>query len=200
MDTCAAEFESFTPYLYSTYESECEAAPTRRKKVAVLGSGPNRIGQGIEFDYCCCHASFALREIGYETIMVNCNPETVSTDYDTSDRLYFEPLTFEDVMEIMAVEKPDGVIVQYGGQTPLNLALKLQAAGVPILGTSPESIDLAEDRERFGRLLRDLGIPQPRNGTARSPEEACCGCRRDWLSRPGAAILCPRRSRHVDRL
>jgi carbamoyl-phosphate synthase large subunit len=173
VDTCAAEFESFTPYLYSTYESECEAAPTQRKKVAVLGSGPNRIGQGIEFDYCCCHASFALREIGYETIMINCNPETVSTDYDTSDRLYFEPLTFEDVMEIMAVEKPDGVIVQYGGQTPLNLALKLQAAGVPILGTSPECIDLAEDRERFGRLLRDLGIPQPRNGTARSPEEAC---------------------------
>jgi carbamoyl-phosphate synthase large subunit len=173
VDTCAAEFESFTPYLYSTYESECEAAPTRRKKVAVLGSGPNRIGQGIEFDYCCCHASFALREIGYETIMVNCNPETVSTDYDTSDRLYFEPLTFEDVMEIMAVEKPDGVIVQYGGQTPLNLALKLQAAGVPILGTSPESIDLAENRERFGRLLGVLGIPQPRNGTARSPMEAC---------------------------
>jgi carbamoyl-phosphate synthase large subunit len=173
VDTCAAEFESFTPYLYSTYESECEAAPTQRKKVAVLGSGPNRIGQGIEFDYCCCHASFALREIGYETIMINCNPETVSTDYDTSDRLYFEPLTFEDVMEIMAVEKPDGVIVQYGGQTPLNLALKLQAAGVRILGTSPDCIDLAEDRERFGRLLRDLGIPQPRNGTARSPEEAC---------------------------
>ncbi|MBP1595444.1 MAG: carbamoyl-phosphate synthase large subunit [Acidobacteria bacterium] len=173
VDTCAAEFESFTPYLYSTYEGECEAAPTGRRKVVVLGSGPNRIGQGIEFDYCCCHASFALREIGYETIMVNCNPETVSTDYDTSDRLYFEPLTFEDVMEIMAVEKPAGVIVQYGGQTPLNLALKLQAAGVPILGTSPESIDLAEDREQFGRLLAGLGIPQPRNGTARSPEEAC---------------------------
>jgi len=173
VDTCAAEFESYTPYLYSTYESECEAAPTRRKKVAILGSGPNRIGQGIEFDYCCCHASFALHEIGYETIMVNCNPETVSTDYDTSDRLYFEPLTFEDVMEIMAVEKPDGVIVQFGGQTPLDLALKLQAADVPILGTSPESIDLAEDRERFGRLLGELGIPQPRNGTARSPAEAC---------------------------
>jgi carbamoyl-phosphate synthase large subunit len=173
VDTCAAEFESFTPYLYSTYEGECEAAPTQRKKVAVLGSGPNRIGQGIEFDYCCCHASFALREIGYETIMVNCNPETVSTDYDTSDRLYFEPLTFEDVMEIMAVEKPDGVIVQYGGQTPLNLALALHAAGVPILGTSPECIDLAEDRERFGRLMSELAVPQPRNGTARSPEEAC---------------------------
>ncbi len=173
VDTCAAEFESFTPYLYSTYEGECEAAPTRRKKIVVLGSGPNRIGQGIEFDYCCCHASFALREIGYETIMVNCNPETVSTDYDTSDRLYFEPLTFEDVMEIMHLEKPDGVIVQYGGQTPLNLALKLQEAGVPIIGTSPENIDLAEDRERFGRLLGQLAIPQPRNGTARSPDEAC---------------------------
>jgi carbamoyl-phosphate synthase large subunit len=173
VDTCAAEFESFTPYLYSTYEGECEAAPSDRKKVAVLGSGPNRIGQGIEFDYCCCHASFALREIGFETIMINCNPETVSTDYDTSDRLYFEPLTFEDVMEIMAVEKPYGVIVQYGGQTPLNLALQLQAAGVPILGTSPENIDLAEDRERFGRLLGKLAIPQPRHGTARSPKEAC---------------------------
>jgi len=173
VDTCAAEFESFTPYLYSTYEGECEAAPTDRKKVAVLGSGPNRIGQGIEFDYCCCHASFALREIGFETIMINCNPETVSTDYDTSDRLYFEPLTFEDVMEIMEVEKPFGVIVQYGGQTPLDLALQLQAAGVPILGTSPENIDLAEDRERFGRLLGELDIPQPRHGTARSPEEAC---------------------------
>ncbi len=172
VDTCAAEFESFTPYLYSTYEGECEAGPTARKKVIVLGSGPNRIGQGIEFDYCCCHASFALREIGYETIMVNCNPETVSTDYDTSDRLYFEPLTFEDVMEIMAVERPDGVIVQYGGQTPLDLALKLQAAGVRILGTSPESIDLAEDRERFGRLLKELDIPHPRNGTARGLQEA----------------------------
>jgi carbamoyl-phosphate synthase large subunit len=172
VDTCAAEFESFTPYLYSTYEDECEAAPTENRKVVVLGSGPNRIGQGIEFDYCCCHASFALRECGYETIMINCNPETVSTDYDTSDRLYFEPLTFEDVMEIVAVEKPYGVIVQYGGQTPLNLALRLQAAGVPILGTSPESIDLAEDRERFGSLLRQLDIPQPRNGTARSSEEA----------------------------
>ncbi len=172
VDTCAAEFESFTPYLYSTYEGECEADPTGRKKIVVLGSGPNRIGQGIEFDYCCCHASFALKEIGYETIMVNCNPETVSTDYDTSDRLYFEPLTFEDVMEILHVEKPDGVIVQFGGQTPLNLALRLQAAGVPIVGTSPESIDLAEDRKRFGNLLNELQIPQPPNGTARSPEEA----------------------------
>jgi len=172
VDTCAAEFESHTPYLYSTYETECEANPSSRKKIMVLGSGPNRIGQGIEFDYCCCHASFALREAGFETIMVNCNPETVSTDYDTSDRLYFEPLTFEDVMEIVAVEKPDGVIVQFGGQTPLNLALKLQKAGVPIIGTSPERIDLAEDRKRFGQLLGELGIPQPQNGTALCLEEA----------------------------
>jgi carbamoyl-phosphate synthase large subunit len=172
VDTCAAEFESYTPYLYSTYEEECEAEPTDRKKVMILGSGPNRIGQGIEFDYCCCHASFALKEAGYETIMVNCNPETVSTDYDTSDRLYFEPITFEDVMHIVEVEKPNGVIVQFGGQTPLNLALRLLRAGVPIIGTSPESIDLAEDRKRFGRLLEDLGIPQPANGTAVSIDEA----------------------------
>ncbi len=172
VDTCAAEFESFTPYLYSTYEGECEAAPTNRRKIVVLGSGPNRIGQGLEFDYCCCHASFALKEIGFETIMINCNPETVSTDYDTSDRLYFEPLTFEDVMEVLMVEKPEGVIVQFGGQTPLNLALKLQAAGIPIIGTSPESIDLAEDRKRFGGLLNELCIPQPPNGTARSLDEA----------------------------
>ena len=172
VDTCAAEFESFTPYLYSTYEGECEAFPTGRKKIVVLGSGPNRIGQGIEFDYCCCHASFALKEAGYETIMINCNPETVSTDYDTSDRLYFEPLTFEDVIEILEVEKPDGVIVQFGGQTPLNLALRLQRAGVPIIGTSPDKIDLAEDRKRFGGLMNELGIPQPVNGTARSPQEA----------------------------
>ncbi|PYV32090.1 MAG: carbamoyl phosphate synthase large subunit, partial [Acidobacteria bacterium] len=172
VDTCAAEFESFTPYLYSTYEGECEAFPTGRKKIVVLGSGPNRIGQGIEFDYCCCHASFALKEAGYETIMINCNPETVSTDYDTSDRLYFEPLTFEDVIEILEVEKPDGVIVQFGGQTPLNLALRLQRAGVPIIGTSPDKIDLAEDRKRFGGLMNELEIPQPVNGTARSPQEA----------------------------
>ena len=172
VDTCAAEFESFTPYLYSTYEEECEASPTTEKKIMILGSGPNRIGQGIEFDYCCCHASFALKEAGFETIMVNCNPETVSTDYDTSDRLYFEPLTFEDVMHIVEREKPDGVIVQFGGQTPLNLALSLQAAGVPIIGTSPESIDLAEDRKRFGKLLSDLQIPQPPSGTATSYEEA----------------------------
>jgi carbamoyl-phosphate synthase large subunit len=172
VDTCAAEFESDTPYLYSSYGEECEARPTDHKKIMILGSGPNRIGQGIEFDYCCCHASFALKEAGYETIMVNCNPETVSTDYDTSDRLYFEPITFEDIMNIVEVEKPMGVIVQFGGQTPLNLALKLLRAGVPIIGTSPESIDLAEDRKRFGRLLEELGIPQPANGTAVSIEEA----------------------------
>jgi carbamoyl-phosphate synthase large subunit len=172
VDTCGAEFESFTPYLYSTYEEEDESAPTDRRKIMILGSGPNRIGQGIEFDYCCCHASFALSEAGFETIMVNCNPETVSTDYDTSDRLYFEPLTFEDVMNIIDVEKPEGVIVQFGGQTPLNLAMRLDAAGAPIIGTSPDSIDLAEDRKRFGALLSTLGIPQPENGTATSPAEA----------------------------
>ncbi len=172
VDTCGAEFESFTPYLYSTYEEQCEADPTKRRKIMILGSGPNRIGQGIEFDYCCCHASFALRDADFETIMVNCNPETVSTDYDTSDRLYFEPLTFEDVMNIVDVEKPEGVIVQFGGQTPLNLADRLHAAGVPIIGTSPDSIDLAEDRKRFSALLRELNIPQPPNGTAVSPKEA----------------------------
>src|SRR5467141_602281 len=172
VDTCAAEFESFTPYLYSTYEYEDEAAPTGKKKVIILGSGPNRIGQGIEFDYCCCHASFALHEDGYETIMINCNPETVSTDYDTSDRLYFEPLTLEDVLAIVEREKPQGVVVQFGGQTPLNLALELKRNGVPIIGTTPESIDLAEDRRRFGRLLDELKIPQPRNATALIPEEA----------------------------
>ena len=172
VDTCAAEFEAKTPYLYSTYEEECEAAPTNKKKIIVLGGGPNRIGQGIEFDYCCVHAAFALSEDGFETIMVNCNPETVSTDYDTSDRLYFEPLTFEDVMAIVDVEKPTGVIVQFGGQTPLKLAESLQAAGVPIIGTSPDMIDLAEDRERFQKLLHDLKLLQPENGTARSTEEA----------------------------
>jgi carbamoyl-phosphate synthase large subunit len=172
VDTCAAEFESFTPYMYSTYEDEDESAPTDRRKIAILGSGPNRIGQGIEFDYCCCHASFALREDGYETIMINCNPETVSTDYDTSDRLYFEPLTLEDVLSVVDREKPHGVIVQFGGQTPLNLALELKRNGVPIIGTAPESIDLAEDRRRFGRLLDELKIPQPKNGTALVPEEA----------------------------
>ncbi|MHB1707613.1 MAG: carbamoyl-phosphate synthase large subunit, partial [Acidithiobacillus sp.] len=170
--TCAAEFSSPTPYLYSTYEQECEAAPTDRPKIMILGGGPNRIGQGIEFDYCCVHAAMALREDGYETIMVNCNPETVSTDYDTSDRLYFEPLTLEDVLEIVAVEKPQGVIVQFGGQTPLKLANDLEAAGVPIIGTSPDSIDLAEDRERFQQLLSRLGLRQPENRIARSVAEA----------------------------
>jgi len=172
VDTCSAEFESFTPYMYSTYEEEDETDPTPKQKIMILGSGPNRIGQGIEFDYCCCHASFALRADGFETIMVNCNPETVSTDYDTSDRLYFEPLTLEDVLAIVEREKPAGVIVQFGGQTPLNLALELKRNGVSIVGTAPESIDLAEDRRRFGRLLDELRIPQPRNGTALVPEEA----------------------------
>ena len=180
VDTCAAEFDTDTAYLYSTYEGlvhapgdlECEARPTNRRKIMVLGGGPNRIGQGIEFDYCCVHAAFALREDGFETIMVNCNPETVSTDYDTSDRLYFEPLTLEDVLEIVALEKPEGVIVQYGGQTPLKLALALEANGVPIIGTSPESIDIAEDRERFQRLLEKLELRQPPNRTARTEVEA----------------------------
>jgi carbamoyl-phosphate synthase large subunit len=172
VDTCAAEFATTTAYMYSTYEDECEAQPTDRKKVIVLGGGPNRIGQGIEFDYCCVHAAFALREDGYETIMVNCNPETVSTDYDTSDRLYFEPVTLEDVLEIVDKEKPVGVIVQYGGQTPLKLARDLEANGVPIIGTSPDSIDIAEDRERFQQLLVKLDLKQPPNRTARSEDEA----------------------------
>src|SRR5688500_1950087 len=184
VDTCAAEFESHTPYLYSTYETEDEAAPTDCRKIMILGSGPNRIGQGIEFDYCCCHASFALHEAGFETIMVNCNPETVSTDYDTSDRLYFEPLTFEDVMNIVDVEKPEGVIVQFGGQTPLNLAMRLHHAGVRVIGTSPDSIDLAEDRKRFGALLQELGIPQPENGMAASVDEA-----REIAARIGYPVL-----------
>jgi carbamoyl-phosphate synthase large subunit len=172
VDTCGAEFEAFTPYLYSTYEGGDESKPTARKKIMILGGGPNRIGQGIEFDYCCVHAAFALREEGYETIMVNCNPETVSTDYDTSDKLYFEPLTFEEVMNVVDRERPDGVIVQFGGQTPLKLALPLERAGVPIIGTSPDSIDLAEDRERFAELINRLGIKQPDNGIARSYDEA----------------------------
>ncbi|MEY2684981.1 MAG: hypothetical protein RJA09_2125, partial [Pseudomonadota bacterium] len=175
VDTCAAEFATNTAYMYSTYEaefSECEAEPTNRKKIMVLGGGPNRIGQGIEFDYCCVHAALAMREDGYETIMVNCNPETVSTDYDTSDRLYFEPLTLEDVLEVVDKEKPTGVIVQYGGQTPLKLALGLEAAGVPIIGTSPDMIDAAEDRERFQKLLHELGLRQPPNATARTEAEA----------------------------
>ncbi|MGI8959937.1 MAG: carbamoyl-phosphate synthase large subunit [Bryobacteraceae bacterium] len=173
VDTCAAEFESFTPYMYSSYESEDEAAPSAHKKVMILGSGPNRIGQGIEFDYCCCHASFALRGFGYESIMVNCNPETVSTDYDTSDRLYFEPLTEEEVLNVYDTERPDGLIVQFGGQTPLNLAMPLKKLGLPIIGTDPVNIDLAEDRELFGRLLNELTIPSPPHGSAITMEEAC---------------------------
>ena len=172
VDTCGAEFEAHTPYLYSTYEAECEAQPTDRRKIMILGGGPNRIGQGIEFDYCCVHAVFALRDAGFETIMVNCNPETVSTDYDTSDRLYFEPLTLEDVLEIVEREKPEGVIVQFGGQTPLKLAVALERAGVPIIGTPPDAIDLAEDRERFDALLGRLGLERPAGDVARSAEEA----------------------------
>jgi carbamoyl-phosphate synthase large subunit len=184
VDTCAAEFEAYTPYMYSTYETSCEANPTDQRKVMILGGGPNRIGQGIEFDYCCCHAAFALRDMGIQTIMVNCNPETVSTDYDTSDRLYFEPLTLEDVLNIVDVEQPDGCLVQFGGQTPLKLARALEAAGVPIWGTSPDSIDLAEDRGRFGALLEELGIPQPKNGTAMSIAEA-----REVAQRIGYPVL-----------
>src|SRR4029453_855505 len=176
VDTCAAEFESFTPYLYSSYEPTCESNPTPRNKVVILGSGPNRIGQGIEFDYCCCHAAFALREEGLETVMINCNPETVSTDYDTADRLYFQPLPFEEVMAVIEVDRSAGAevscLVQFGGQTPLKLSLALQEAGVPILGTSPDSIDLAEDRERFAAFLSELDITQPASGTATSRQEA----------------------------
>ncbi len=178
VDTCAAEFEAKTPYMYSTYEQECESQPTGKKKIMILGGGPNRIGQGIEFDYCCVHAAMALKEDGFETIMVNCNPETVSTDYDTSDRLYFEPLTLEDVLEIVAVEKPWGVIVQFGGQTPLKLSVPLWKAGVPIIGTTPEVIDTAEDREKFAALVERLEIKQPPNGTARSAEEALQAAKR----------------------
>jgi carbamoyl-phosphate synthase large subunit len=171
-DTCAAEFQSLTPYLYSTYGQGSEATPTKNRKIMILGGGPNRIGQGIEFDYCCVHASFALKEVGCETIMVNCNPETVSTDYDTSDRLYFEPLTFEDVMHIIEEERPDGVIVQFGGQTPLKLAVPLSKAGVPILGTSADAIDRAEDRERFEELLTKLGLQRPEGGIATGMQQA----------------------------
>jgi carbamoyl-phosphate synthase large subunit len=177
VDTCGAEFATNTAYLYSTYEEECEALPTTNKKIMILGGGPNRIGQGIEFDYCCVHAAMALREDGYETIMVNCNPETVSTDFDTSDRLYFEPLTVEDVLEIVHVEKPMGVIVQYGGQTPLKLARDLEANGVPIIGTTPDMIDCAEDRARFQQMLQQLGLKQPPNRTARTPEDAVVSAR-----------------------
>jgi carbamoyl-phosphate synthase large subunit len=172
VDTCAAEFSTDTAYMYSTYEEECESRPTGRDKIMILGGGPNRIGQGIEFDYCCVHAALTMRKLGYETIMVNCNPETVSTDYDTSDRLYFESVTLEDVLEIVQIEQPMGVIVQYGGQTPLKLAVDLENAGVPILGTSPEAIDRAEDRERFQQMIQRLGLLQPENATVRTQEEA----------------------------
>ena len=188
IDTCAAEFAAKTPYLYSTYEAptfgepECEANPSDRKKIVILGGGPNRIGQGIEFDYCCCHACFALEEAGYETIMINCNPETVSTDYDTSDRLYFEPLTAEDVLEILHVEQSNGtlvgVIVQFGGQTPLKLAQALADAGIPILGTSPDAIDLAEDRERFAALVNKLGLQAARQRHRAQPRGGDRGRRR----------------------
>ena len=172
VDTCAAEFEAYTPYYYSTYEKEDESNPSNNRKVIILGGGPNRIGQGIEFDYCCCQASYALEDLGYESIMVNSNPETVSTDYDTSDKLYFEPLTFEDVMNIIDNEKPDGVIVQFGGQTPLNLAKRLEEAGAPIIGTSVASIQRAEDRDEFSAMITKLGLNQPANGIAHSTEEA----------------------------
>ena len=199
VDTCAAEFATNTAYMYSTYEEECEAKPTDRKKIMVLGGGPNRIGQGIEFDYCCVHAALALREDGYETIMVNCNPETVSTDYDTSDRLYFEPLTLEDVLEIVDVEKPIGVIVQFGGQTPLKLARDLEANGVPIIGTSPDMIDCAEDRERFQKMLHELGLKQPPNRTARTPRRTPSASPRRsairwWCGRPTCSAAAPWRS------
>jgi len=172
VDSCAAEFDTETAYLYSTYQTECEANPSDSKKIMILGGGPNRIGQGIEFDYCCVHASLALQKAGYETIMVNCNPETVSTDYDVSDRLYFEPLTLEDVLEVIDIEKPEGIIVHYGGQTPLKLADDLEKSGANIIGTSPDSIDLAEDRERFQKMIQKLNLKQPVNDTARSQGEA----------------------------
>ncbi len=189
VDTCAAEFEAHTPYYYSTYEEENEIRLSGRKKVIILGGGPNRIGQGIEFDYCCVQASFALKEEGIESIMVNSNPETVSTDYDTSDKLYFEPLTKEDVLNIIESENPLGVIVQFGGQTPLNLVDSLSAAGVNILGTSPESIAVAEDRELFRAVLQEIGLVQPENGTALSIEEALESRGKDRLSHPGAALI-----------
>ncbi len=193
-----------TPYLYSTYDEEDEAPPTPKRKVIILGSGPNRIGQGIEFDYCCCHAAFALKEDGYETIMVNCNPETVSTDYDTSDRLYFEPLTLEDVLAVYEHEASGGaeigMIVQFGGQTPLNLALRLKAAGVPIIGTSPESIDLAEDRKRFGKLLEELEDPAAAGRDGDQRGRGACRRRAHRLSGAGAALLCAGRPRDGDRI
>ena len=191
VDTCAAEFEAYTPYYYSTYEDEDETPPKQpgRRRVMILGGGPNRIGQGIEFDYCCCHASFALRELGIESIMVNSNPETVSTDYDTSDLLFFEPLTTEDVLNICDRVEPDGVIVQFGGQTPLNLARRSSNAGVPIIGTSVDTIEDAEDREKFKNVLHRLGLKQPASGIARNMSQARVGRGQDRLSRAGAAEL-----------
>ena len=198
VDTCGAEFEAHTPYLYSTYGRECESRPTQRKKVVILGGGPNRIGQGIEFDYCCVHAAMALKEEGIESIMVNCNPETVSTDYDISDRLYFEPLTKEDVCHIVRKEQPLGVVVQFGGQTPLKLTLPLEKERVPILGTCPDSIDRAEDRKRFSELIGELGLRQTQNGTARSHEEAhriAVKVGYPIMARP---FVCARRTSHAD--
>ena len=200
VDTCGAEFEAFTPYFYSTYEGEDESKRTPRKKIMILGGGPNRIGQGIEFDYCCVHAAFALKEEGFETIMVNCNPETVSTDYDTSDKLYFEPLTMEDVMNIVDREKPDGVIVQFGGQTPLKLALAAGAAGVPIIGTSPTASIWPKTASASRQLINQLGIKQPANGIARSYDEAFKIAEATRLSCARSSILCARRPRHADRL
>ena len=190
VDTCAAEFEAVTPYFYSCYEQENEAIPTSGAKIAVIGSGPIRIGQGVEFDYCSVHSVFALKEAGIEAIIINNNPETVSTDFDTGDRLYFEPLTVEDVLHILELEKPEGVIVQFGGQTAINLAAKLEKAGIKILGTSVDSIDLAEDRKRFDRLLLDLKIPKPAGRTVVSLEEALDGGRRNRISGVGPAFLC----------
>ena len=183
-------------YYFSTYNAPDKVTVSAKKKIMVLGGGPNRIGQGIEFDYCCVHAAFALRDEGYESIMVNCNPETVSTDYDTSDKLYFEPLTVEDVLSIYEKEKPEGVIVQFGGQTPLNIAAELSRAGVKIIGTSPETIDLAEDRDRFRKVMEKLGIPMPESGMASNLEEARASCRADRLSAHGPSVLCPGRARH----
>ena len=200
VDSCAAEFATSTAYLYSTYEEECESEPTTRDKIMILGGGPNRIGQGIEFDYCCVHAALALREDGFETVMVNCNPETVSTDYDTSDRLYFEPLTLENVLEIVAKEKPKGVIVQYGGQTPLKLARDLEAAGAPIIGTSPDAIDRAEDRERFQQMIDKLQLRQPPNRNRADRQQCRSIGRRDRLSPGCATVLCAWRSRYGNRL
>ena len=201
VDTCAAEFEAYTPYYYSTYGDENERRDSGKKKIIILGGGPNRIGQGIEFDYCCVHAAFALREEGFETIMVNSNPETVSTDYDTSDKLYFEPLTLEDVLNICEQESENlfGVIVQFGGQTPLNLAAGLQAAGVPIIGTSPKSIEIAEDRKLFGAMLDKLGIRQTAGGTASTEERSRHRRERSRLPRARAPELRPRRTRHAAR-